>query len=827
MANSTHRFSISSIPVYVRNLTSIQKQFLDQAWNFHVSFGTPFPLRSLPSIFGKQSLVDAFKGLNGSLVYETTEQDGRGFKLTIYGALLTGHGPVLASLLVRLLDLVKNLYEKDNFIRELDNSQIMSQLALAESEINILFRFLTLGLPSGIPFHLSSYAPDGSRWNITITDDVINLYNADGSASYLDSLLSSGYRPDEPYSQSERLKYQAPHLDNFLQGVKKAKSLNIIGNKPSVTVSASIVDNVDEQQIQEGTNSITHTQGKTKASPKPDSSSQALATSALSATRTEAEAVFDYLGRERLATALHRILTEREDDHPFAIGLFGHWGTGKSSQINFLQEELKKTGKPEIMVAEFNAWQNEKATNLAAMMAQSVVDGLMADKGIWEKLKLAVKQAALRHSHSRKAIEKDWRSLTVWLSWAWMLLPPAASLLILASILWWMPFSDNLVASLLKGIAIPTALVAAYHSISHFMRNHLTEWFKKLDMKKSISLFALPDYSSHRGLTLDIHHTLRDLCSLCLKGQSPKEGQYLLLVIDDLDRCGVDTVKDVLDAVRLVASIPRVVTLVAIDERMAFAAVEKHYLQFGHAGRSPAQVARDYLAKVLQVSVTLPEVDSSGISNYVDNMIFGDIVSTKSQENQKGDLSFSTQTTIRQQVGSAKVNPLLTALKESFEDINQTATIQIPPQQSSLPQEKEMFKELAKTYEFSNPRLLWRHYMAWKLLKSLSLGSTYNLADIEMPMQLIFWREWLHQLTSEQREAYSEWMKAGGQSKPPGMSDAIFDTVKLKLRPNWNAHLSLIRVVDAVLLPTNPCEDASHGKKNKIERSTTDHDSSD
>lgn len=566
---------------------------------------------------------------------------------------------------------------------------------------------------------------------------------------------------------------------------------------------------------------IPRTSRKKKAPPEPDVPPQTSAPSTLSATRTEVEAESDLLGRERLTQALCRLLTEREDDHPFAIGLFGHWGTGKSSQVNFLQEELKKAGKAKILVAEFNAWQNEKATNLAAMLAQAVVDGLVADKGMWEKLKLAVRLAALHHSHTRNTVEQGGRSLFVWLSqawpWAWVLLPPVGALLLLAPLLWWLPLPGEAFAPFIKILAGAAATLASAY---HFMRSHLTEWFKRLDIKKSLSLLSLPDYSAHRGLILDIHRTLHDLCALSLEGKSPKEGSYLLLVVDDLDRCGVDTVKDVLDVVRLVTNIPRVVTLVAIDERMAFAAVEKHYHQFGHAGRHPALVARDYLAKVLQVSVTLPEVSPGNIGSYVDKKIFGDIGLPhvmQTQAAKENGVTSSPSDVRPSSMARAKPaeappleqNPLPDAPAAS-------AANQVPLQQSSLPREKELFKELARAYNFSNPRLLWRLYMGWKLLKSLTLSDTYISEEVEIPMQLLFWREWLRQLACEQRETYSDWVgNTRRRIKPPGMPGAIYDAVHLKLRPTWEKIMPLIGVVDAVLLPASSGEPAGTDKPQK------------
>ncbi len=906
MDSSIFRFSVADIPRLTRNLTDIQKTLLDKVWDAYVSTGTPFPLRSLPSIVGRKSMDEIFLGLNGGLIYEIVEQDSRCFKLTIFGALLTGQGPVLARYLTKLLVLVKNLYENNHAIKEINSHVIKEKLSLSETNSRVLFRLLSLGLPGNMPFHLSGYSPDGSSWGIVVTDEVLDLHRADDDAAYLDSLLAEGYRPDEPYSYSERLKYQPPVLSEFAQEIDRERSGSFkSAERPKVRTRKSSEESTDSQINPQALDNEDNTPGKKKAKstvrPKAyrtslgllnkltqreydiavrvgngesskqiadacgitertvkayltevflklgvtdrlnlarvlsadDHSSSAIASasSALFSNRTEAEAVSDCLGREKLTTALLRILTEREDDHAFAIGLFGHWGSGKTSQVNFLQEELKNTEKPTVLIAKFDAWQNEKAANLAAMMAQSVVDGLVADKGIWEKLKLAVKLSALRHAHTKKDIRKDWHSFTVWLSWSWMLLPPVGSLLLLVITLWWVPLPDNLGTTFIKGLAIPAALVSAYYSVSHFMRSHLTEWFKKIDAKKALSLFALPDYSSHRGLILDIHHTLRNLCSLCLKGKSPKEGQYLLLVVDDLDRCGVDTVKDVLDAIRLVANIPRVVTLVAIDDRMAFAAVEKHYIQFGHMERSPAQVARDYLAKVLQVSVTLPEVGLVGISSYVDRKIFADIdqhtaapignsigvTSAKPPGNEKNGLSLPAQPIIGQQANSTNADSLPNTLAPLPKHTHDAVTAQLSNKHSSLPEEKELFKELAQIYNFSNPRLLWRHYMAWKLLKSLLLGPTYNLEEIEIPMQLMFWREWLHQLTTEKRQTYSDWMNAKGQGKPTGMPNRIFDAVKLKLRPQWDEYLNLIHVIDAVLLPTNHRGQHQNSSGNKLE----------
>jgi hypothetical protein len=550
----------------------------------------------------------------------------------------------------------------------------------------------------------------------------------------------------------------------------------------------------------------------TGGQPTASSSTNESALSILSSTHTEIEAESDLLGRKKLTIALYRLLTEREDDYAFAIGLFGHWGTGKSSQIKFIESELNKTDVPRIMVAHFNAWQSESSSNLGAMLAQAVVDRLLLDKGFWEKIRLAIQLTLLRQSKTWGAVKGGWRSLHIALSKIGIFLPQLLLLLAIGLIIRWFLVSDlfsstqSWVATTIATIVAPTVFFASAY---HFMRSHLTEWFKHLDLKKSLSIFALPDYSSHRGAVLDIHRTLEDLCSLCLKNNKPEVDSYLLLVVDDLDRCKVDTVKEVLDAVRLVANIKHVVTMVSIDERMAFAAVEKHYEQFGHAGRSPDMVARDYLAKVLQVSITLPEITDDGIASYIDQKIFGDIAtdeqapSASPSEDERARVRRNTMIeNDRNNIDQMQLAP------DSMQEpsLNGPTSTPLKPRRSPFPKEKELFKVLAQTYNFSNPRLLWRHYMAWKLLKSLCLGDTYVEEDIKIPMQLLFWKEWLNQQAAEDRKLYSEWMgNAKGQENPDEKHGEIYSNVKLKLRPHWRQMPEgLSSAVDAVVLPASP-----------------------
>ncbi|QNM97244.1 P-loop NTPase fold protein [Chitinimonas koreensis] len=98
-----------------------------------------------------------------------------------------------------------------------------------------------------------------------------------------------------------------------------------------------------------------------------------------------------------MTAALAALLKHRETVEPLSIGLFGPWGSGKSSQIAQLQDACRAMNGPKIRFAEFNAWSHEKADKLAAALAQAVVDELVRPLSYRQELTLAIKLAIRRH----------------------------------------------------------------------------------------------------------------------------------------------------------------------------------------------------------------------------------------------------------------------------------------------------------------------------------------------------------------------------------------------------------------------------------------------
>lgn len=191
------RFSVAELASRGRMLTLDQRALLDATWSHLVSTGRAFPVRSVPSVVGRQPLQQVLGNLSGGLIFETEEQGNRYLKLTLYGALLTGHGNILAGLLIGLLDFAKTRFEQDSLIREMKNDEIVEHLHLGPQEAKFLFLLLQLGLPPHIPVGISGWNADGSSWQVRVTDEIIDLFNSNSTTEFLDEKLSAGYRSDD------------------------------------------------------------------------------------------------------------------------------------------------------------------------------------------------------------------------------------------------------------------------------------------------------------------------------------------------------------------------------------------------------------------------------------------------------------------------------------------------------------------------------------------------------------------------------------------------------------------------------------------------------
>ena len=86
----------------------------------------------------------------------------------------------------------------------------------------------------------------------------------------------------------------------------------------------------------------------------------------------------------------------------------------------------------------------------------------------------------------------------------------------------------------------------------------------------------------------------------------------LVVIVDDLDRCTPDRIIDTLEAIKLFLSVKKTTFIVAVDERIIRYAVNVKYPQ-----ADGFSVSDDYIEKIIQLPIKIPELSPKDIENYL------------------------------------------------------------------------------------------------------------------------------------------------------------------------------------------------------------------
>ncbi|MFE2302437.1 P-loop NTPase fold protein [Streptomyces sp. NPDC059445] len=100
----------------------------------------------------------------------------------------------------------------------------------------------------------------------------------------------------------------------------------------------------------------------------------------------------DRLERRNFALRLARTLAERTGDRGYVVGLYGQWGEGKSTVLNFVRQELASYPTEQMRVVEFNPWFDSDETHLYAEFLHAVAAAVGVD--LERKYEKAIRRAS-------------------------------------------------------------------------------------------------------------------------------------------------------------------------------------------------------------------------------------------------------------------------------------------------------------------------------------------------------------------------------------------------------------------------------------------------
>ena len=285
---------------------------------------------------------------------------------------------------------------------------------------------------------------------------------------------------------------------------------------------------------------------------------------------SDRESELDLLNVQHLVAAIEATVRA---DHllPVTVGVFGDWGSGKSTVMNLARESLDKDA--DVLCVHFNSWLFEGYEDAKAAILGTILDRLSEKEGLGEEVKKMI------------------RALVKRVKW-FRLVGLVGS-----------------VATMAQGLPLEAVALAAELQAAPGLK----EVFKEAPEGED-----------------EIRRTIRDF-EKDFQGLLKTTGiRSVVVFIDDLDRCIPTTIMATLEAIRLFVFVPGMAFVIAADERLFRRAVRQHFSgviegeQEVQANYPSSDPGREYLEKLIQIPVHVPLLSRAEIATYV-NLLFAQL----------------------------------------------------------------------------------------------------------------------------------------------------------------------------------------------------------
>jgi hypothetical protein len=464
-------------------------------------------------------------------------------------------------------------------------------------------------------------------------------------------------------------------------------------------------------------------------------------------------AVEDKLGFETQARALAEIILKPETEPPVVIGVYGPWGSGKSTFLKLvgkalheLHEQMKTTksnqakSMPDLLPIEYNAWEYIDATKLWAGLAQVVsqhLDERLSSRQRWW-------YAITRHARRFTA------------AFLIGLIPVAGA--VAFSI--WESIRGELQGSLLNiGVRIVALVIGLISSGAILSQQRpLTTTVEGL-----INNFDPTEMSGALNqVSAEMHHVIQKYFTE--PSSSPKQqvraGKIKAVVfIDELDRCPLERIVDILEAIKLFLAEEIFIVLIAVDTRVASEAIHLRYKDVNNP-----ELGREYLEKIVQIPLSVPKTQALNVRNYLkDLMKITEPVQTSSnnttQTTQSSAISptlpTNTESTVLRSATSespgaiqlsvaatlGETTPIGSSISRPGRQVGATVT-KIKWQPTALrdtADELEAIAAMGSKYLDGNPRRIKRLLNTYRYVKILSKRNSKPVHQVKWRTEMIAW----------------------------------------------------------------------------------------
>ena len=281
----------------------------------------------------------------------------------------------------------------------------------------------------------------------------------------------------------------------------------------------------------------------------------------------DSETELDFLDYDYLIQTVQSIITD-DTLLPASIGVYGDWGSGKSSLMYMCKERLMEEDK-KIKCLVFNGWLFENYEDAKTAILGTILDEISKEKNLTKKAKDIIK--GLYKSTDKFKLVKS-------------ILKYGTDFLVTGGL------------NSIHGITMNQALRTTQEKI------------EATEIERVQS--AVTNELNNKELREDIKKFQKEFTSLLEKTKINR----LVVFIDELDRCRPDTILETLEAIKLFLFEGKVAFVIGADERHISYAVKS---KFKDIEGVQIDIGKEYLEKLIQYPIRIPQLNADEMEIYI------------------------------------------------------------------------------------------------------------------------------------------------------------------------------------------------------------------
>ena len=302
---------------------------------------------------------------------------------------------------------------------------------------------------------------------------------------------------------------------------------------------------------------------------------------------SDKETTQDLLGYTVHASLLKNVVTN-EKNLPITVGLYGDWGSGKSSILKILEEQLNK--EDDAVVVYFDGWSFESFDDAKMALIQGIVDALENEKRFFAKVGDEV-------TEDYKALKAAFKKLKKSINWMRVLKVSVKTVIPVVSA----------AATGGTSLIIPL-LLEAFKDHKGDLADLLTGDKAEQFLKDAVNA---EDEEKKYEAVREFRKDFEDLIT------KSKQGKIVVL-IDDLDRCLPRHIIENLEAIKLFLDVPKTAFVIAADSFIVSNAIKSEYKDIiAAAGDEGRSIGDAYMEKFIQLPYKIPALSPKEVETYV------------------------------------------------------------------------------------------------------------------------------------------------------------------------------------------------------------------